>query len=432
MTSYAQRFYSRSAKTAGNPTDLYDLDEATQANTTTTTATFTSTTAATVRVTPFKATSTGVAVPAVGAAASNVGWRLPLLAANADNGEPRVILAGQYQLVLSATTGTYALLAASPSYVVTAIAYKIGTGGASTEIGRGTSTVTVAATTTQTFTAVFNLGSDVTLQPGETIQVEFYFRGQATANALNQVTNNTVIFNVGAQTGINLPADLVTVATRTGMDTAPTSTDTATRTQTDVRRSGEAESVPVDSTSRLVTTSRIGTGTLPLTDSATSSETYPRTGADAAAATSDTALRTQTDYRRATDALQLIQDVATRRTADFRRAAANLDVVLGQAFKLVTYGRSVRHQFSAGDDPLVDPTRWITGTVRTSDNIPYAGASVYLVRDDDVVVAETTSAADGSYAFARNSFDSSTYYVAAFTDGPTPREGVTERGLVPA
>lgn len=432
MTAYVDRFYAASTKQAGNPANVYDLLETVPAAATGATLTWSATAVSTRRVVPFTNQTSSTAEPAANAAASGNGWRLRTVDVDAASGEPRVVVAGSTSVVCSLTTGSYALLAASPSYRLMGILYKLSAAGVSTEVGRATSTLTVAATTTQTFTATF-AHAVITLQPGETLQVEMYVTGAATANVLGTVTNNVCTVDLGAVTGLDLASPLRTVATRSAADSSPAATDSAVRSQVDVRRTTDAAVVPDASTTRTTTGVRVAADSTSSTDLAVSTETYPRGASETSPATTDVAARTQTNYRRVPDAVSLLQADASRRTVDFRRAVEQLDVALASALKLVTYGRSVRHQFAPGDDPLVDPTRWITGVVRLPNNAAYlGGATVYLVRNDDVVVASTTSSeVDGSYVFARNSFDSATYYVVAFTDGALPREGVTERGLVP-
>lgn len=85
------------------------------------------------------------------------------------------------------------------------------------------------------------------------------------------------------------------------------------------------------------------------------------------------------------------------------------------------------------DFPLNNPTKAIAGTVRDSAGTPYAGATVQLVRESDgYVAATTTSAADGSYSFARDAADPNTYTVLAWETTGTPTQGLSARGLVPA
>ena len=78
------------------------------------------------------------------------------------------------------------------------------------------------------------------------------------------------------------------------------------------------------------------------------------------------------------------------------------------------------------------PQRKIAGIVRDQNGDPYEGAVVKLFRgQDDKMVQETVSAADGSYLFLRDLYDPFVYYVQAYEETDEPTAGVTERGLVP-
>jgi hypothetical protein len=78
------------------------------------------------------------------------------------------------------------------------------------------------------------------------------------------------------------------------------------------------------------------------------------------------------------------------------------------------------------------PIKSISGIVRDSTGTPYAGATVKLIRESDgYVAAVTTSGGDGSYSFTRDDLDPNTYLVLAWEDTGTPTQGVSARGLVP-
>lgn len=80
------------------------------------------------------------------------------------------------------------------------------------------------------------------------------------------------------------------------------------------------------------------------------------------------------------------------------------------------------------------PTFSITGRALTSAGAPISGAIVKLFRQsDDVKVASTTSAADGTYSFTRDTADPNTYYVLGFEDGANPQtHGVSDRDIAPS
>lgn len=266
-------------------------------------------------------------------------------------------------------------------------------------------------------------------------RLTFEFYVEATGLNANAISTTTVTISTGGTNSYVDPGTYFINYVRTAPETAPDSLDSTLRTQSDFRRVSEEEAVAAASATRTTTGVRTAEVASPAaTDAASSSEIYSRSASDAGSATTDAAARTQADFRRAPESASVPQADAALRVVDFWRTVADVTVQDASAIKLVTYGRAVRHQFAPGDDPLLDPTRTIEGTVRMPDNSAYLGeATVYLVRSDDVVVASTTSSpVDGSYVFLRNSYDAATYYVVAFADGATPREGVTERGLVPA
>lgn len=87
------------------------------------------------------------------------------------------------------------------------------------------------------------------------------------------------------------------------------------------------------------------------------------------------------------------------------------------------------------DWPVSSATRSIAGTVlhhETGDAV--AGATVRLYRvTDNKMVQSTTSAADGSYSFERDTDDPYTYFVSAdYDDSGTQVHGLSDRDLVPA
>lgn len=431
MTSYAQRFYPAKTRPTGNST-FYDFVETLPPADTTTTVTYSTNAQVQKRIIPFAASSATQAAPAVGAAASNIGWRFRSADIDAGSGEPRVIEAGAWHPAITIQTGSYALLAANPNFTLTAILYLI-RAGASTELGRGTASGAVAANSALVLNPTINLAAQ-TLLPGDLLQAEYYLTGQATNNVLGQTTAQTALVKIGdLNTYLDLDSPLRTVATRSTVTESTTVTDSAARTQTDFRRSTDEVQPMDDTATRQLSARRPVSDSIPMTDSAVSQEQYARQIMETSPALIDTAARTQTAYRRVVDLESDIVDTTTRVVSTSRSASQSVVIQLASAIKLVTYGRSVGHQFTPGDVPLLDPTRRMQGVVRNEDGTPYLGqAWVLLVRDDDVVVSETwSSAVDGSYVFLRNSYDTATYFVAAFADGPLPRQAVTERGLVP-
>lgn len=79
------------------------------------------------------------------------------------------------------------------------------------------------------------------------------------------------------------------------------------------------------------------------------------------------------------------------------------------------------------------PTLLVAGTIYDHLGAPVSGATVKLFRvRDDFMCQETTSAADGSYAFVRDNTDPNTYYVVAYAvAGVTQIHGTSDRDLIP-
>ena len=118
-----------------------------------------------------------------------------------------------------------------------------------------------------------------------------------------------------------------------------------------------------------------------------------------------------------------------------------LDGSLGKgynrSFDLVGEGASVDNYINLPMDDLPDcPGDFspndelcsISGTVFNHETgLVVSGATVKLYRDsDDLMVASTLSAVDGTYSFPRDSVDPNTYYVVAeYMDGPTLVTGVS-------
>jgi hypothetical protein len=87
------------------------------------------------------------------------------------------------------------------------------------------------------------------------------------------------------------------------------------------------------------------------------------------------------------------------------------------------------------DWPVTSPTKAIEGTVLHHETGAVVdGATVRLYRvSDNKMVQSTTSAADGTYSFDRDTDDPYTYVVSAdYDDAGTPVHGLSDRGLVPA
>ncbi len=100
-------------------------------------------------------------------------------------------------------------------------------------------------------------------------------------------------------------------------------------------------------------------------------------------------------------------------------------IVLG-TIGTVTVGGGCPSDFSGSS-----PTKTIGGVVYDTAGAPASGATVKLFRQsDDLQIASTTTAGDGTYSFVRDAADPNTYYVVGYSD--TTHHGTTDRGLVPA
>lgn len=212
-------------------------------------------------------------------------------------------------------------------------------------------------------------------------------------------------------------ASRVTSVSRSRSVSVPQVGDSARR-QVDYRRfSDELVATPADVASRLLTRSR---------------ESLDEVGQVV-----DAASRQVAYVRRSTDSVDPVVDTAQRSVAASRIASAAVATPVDVASRSLTFGRNARESLQPGDDPLIDPTRSISGVVRNQDGSPYLGGAVVVLyrSDTNFPVANTISSTqDGSYSFPRNSFDPYQYYVAAFARelDPDPIQSVTERSIVPS
>lgn len=84
------------------------------------------------------------------------------------------------------------------------------------------------------------------------------------------------------------------------------------------------------------------------------------------------------------------------------------------------------------DRPQLSGRFLIAGIVRDANSNPYSGALVSLFRiTDNILIASTVSASDGSYSFVREAGDAASHYVAAWTPSTDSNvlESVTQRGI---
>lgn len=157
---------------------------------------------------------------------------------------------------------------------------------------------------------------------------------------------------------------------------------------------------------------------------------YTRATSDTAPVTSDATTRTVT-FPRATSDTLATSDAVTR-TVRLARSTADSAPAADAATRQLIYVRRV-YDGAPADPPVLYPTKAIAGVVRDGTGTAVAGATVKLVRQsDDYVCQQQTSAADGSYSFPRDTFDTAAYYVLAYKGTAPQLHGVTDRGLTPA
>lgn len=495
MPSTAQNFYPGTSQAAGNPAHVLDLlTTNAQAADSTTSCTFTATAAAWEQIVPLTAISATVAAsPAVGAAAANNGWRMLQSDVGSTAADERITPSGAWTQDFLAAIAAPAV-ATSISATLLTIFYSVDSGGVSTELWRGSVAISVAIAGNYKFTVTSPTEPIFIVPAGGSIQLEAWINSGATANTLGAITNTVI--NIALQGGVTtdsvLPAPglrtlylqspsdtLLTTDTltrqvnylRSASDTLLT-TDTLTRSFVGARSSSDAI-LTSETLTRTVLYPRAEADTTALSDAATRQASYFRSESDITTL-ADSLARSFTGARRQSDVIAL-SDAATRQGA-FARAdsdalplseavtravaypraesdALPLSDVLTRSLaaarptsdttalsdsltRLITYGR---HQYeNIGNVPQdyqgQSPFKKITGFVYNSTGTVQSGITLYLVREaDNAVVATTTSAADGSYSFTRDTTDPNVYHLVADTTvSGTQLHGTSDFGLVPA
>lgn len=432
MASSAQRWYPTKVKTGTLPAGVYDFDLTAPATDSTTTITYTSTTATTFQVKPFQAGA--AATPPSSGAATGQGWRYTQTDIGSATNNRRLIPAGAWNFQLNFTSGAYALLAANPNYTLFIVVYRVLSDGSTAFLFKlnGAATAKPASTVNSIATGSGTPQPQYILEAGESIQIEWYLQGAATANALNQVTNNACTINTGNAFLVDFPSPGIRTLYDRSLTDSSTTSDAVTQQSNHPRTL--TDSYPTSETlTRKLVTARTTTDTYATTEAVSQNSSHPRTTTDAVT-TSDAVTRKLTAPRVTTDAVSGT-DAVTRGTIAFRRLTSDNYTTADVVSRLITYGRFL-YEYPAGVQPdyRVDfPTKYIAGFVRNSDgSIFYGGAIMQLIRDSDNKVVQTTvsSTIDGSYSFVRDTYDPNTYHVAAFYPS-APEQGVTQTGLVP-
>lgn len=200
MASTASRFYNRNgAAISGN---LYNFLEAFgTGNNATTIADFgTSGGAKTIRFNPLATATATTAVPSVGAAAGNMGWRLTAAGINRDVSTDLAVVASGTWTQTLAYTGNRT----TGNVTFTVIFYSVvESSGVSTEICRGTNTV-LALAAIPTAVSIGQTGVALQALPsGTALQIEIY-----ATSASDLVANNVAIVierNLAVDTYLDLP-----------------------------------------------------------------------------------------------------------------------------------------------------------------------------------------------------------------------------------
>lgn len=200
-----------------------------------------------------------------------------------------------------------------------------------------------------------------------------------------------------------------------------------------VRNPASGLLVPTDLASRIITYGRETTRVEPGSAAAVRSATFPRLAEQQEDPQASDASR-QVVFRRPADgSVGQMGDEALRAVANLRSALTPADLEVSPD-RSITYGRRTSYYQQPADDPVIDPTREIRVRVRdTAGAEPVEGALVALFRsDNNQLVGTKVSDASGEAVWERNSFDSYSYWVAAWDqDGSPLQQAVSERSLQP-
>lgn len=365
---------------------------------------------------------------------------------------------------------TQSAITAIPSYVIPYVRALVGYDAAG-----GTDAITRAATTVRAFVDAA-AGADVSTRA--TVQARA-LNDSAPAIDVKAVPNNSertaladpLDSTFGAS---STPVLMVGVVTRAfigarGLTESAPAIDTVTRASVYAR--SRTETAPAtDVVARVAAFPRALTDTAPATDVLTRIKSMLRALTDTASATDiltrmSTPGRAFTDAAPGTDLLTRIisavrgltdqapailtqsrQTTQARAMADVAstseivsrgipgfRSLTDLAPASETLSRLITFGRPLNEEIGTTVVDLVPtPSKAIAGTIRDSSNAVVSGATVKLVRQsDDRVVRTTTSAADGTYSFARDVFDSRSYYVTCYKTGVPEVHAISDRDLIP-
>lgn len=423
--------YMRVNNLAPTETDRRTLEDASgsSANTATTAGFSTNTTQRWIQLVPLTVNTTS-ATPA----ATGKGWKIDPDTMGSTATTKRVIPPGTwtFRLYLQASTTQVTNDTKCRAYV----SVVNGTAGTGTPIsglnGLDSAAVALGLTASEVIWSSASIG-EIELQAGDTIIVEYWIQSVGVVVVGQTITLN--VENTTTQSRMVLPADIVTRYLQSV--TGSQSSSSVLPRRPALVRAGGVTPTPGTRTVALATY-RIGTvspaGTAlkrparVLTGTVTSSARMIIGRIFYAAITAAATVRTLL-IKNVTGAINSVGGL-TKRTSKYTAGTATPAATAAKRPGKNPAG----YFYSSGlsDWPLNPPTKTISGVVRDSGGAPYAGATVRLIRESDGYVAgSTTSAADGTYTFARGGDDPSSYYVVAYEDTGTPTQGVSGRGLVP-
>jgi len=427
------------------------------------------------RFTPLAAATADVAVPTVGTAAANFGWRDDV----AENAADQVrYAAGTWGATIRYRRSGQAL-EVDQAAKVTVIFYRVSSAGTFVaELARVTSATITYTVTVQSLALTTASIGPFTFSAGDKVQVEVYVVTEAAGVAaaptvatdlwltIDESSTSSRVgtlptYDILYARGIADTAAATDALIRAGSyaraiaDTAPAThavtraasfpraiSDSAPATH-DVTRAGTfARAIP-DSAPATHALTRVGTfarsipDTAPATHAVTRAGTFARALADTAPATH--AVTRSVSFPRAIADSAPASHAVGRSAGIFARSIADSAPAVDTLARLITYGRFIDEEIgTVAVDPVRTVGRRIAGVARDTAGTPVAGALVKLVRQaDDRVVRSMTTPAGGAYSFDRDILDVAGrdgvgYYVISYVDGSAPQiHGVSDRGLLP-
>lgn len=322
--------------------------------------------------------------------------------------------AGQW-LVKISFTKTGQTIPVDITVRATAIVYRVTSSGGVPgsgvhEIGRITFTDSTLSTATLTLIGSFSTGSSTSFDSGDKIQIEAYVQtvtaGTVTAPATT-VNVNFIVEEANLQTGICAVPDFKVLAGRTVTDT----------------------NALTEALSRATTYGRAFTESIPFTEALTRVKGAIRGLAESISLT-ETLARIVGAIRGLTESIALTESLT--RTTAYRRTNTEAIPTTDSTVRGVGYSRKPTENLAGPVDIIAsDPARVFSGVARDGTGSPLSGVTVYLVRKiaggDWFKAQEMVTGADGAYSFARDRFDTNTYFVVTRKQSVSPNlHGVSD------